>query len=41
MKKAIIDREGEILPANGFDQTHFELAKAGYRPAADKSAANG
>ncbi len=38
---AIKDREGEMIPGNGFDQTHFELAKAGYRPAGDKSAAHG
>ena len=37
----ITDREGEILPANGFGQTHLELAKAGYRPANDKDAVNG
>ena len=38
---AIGDRADEMLPASGFDQTHFELAKAGYRPVADKSVANG
>ncbi len=39
--EAIGDRADEMLPASGFDQTHFELAKAGYRPVADKSVANG
>jgi hypothetical protein len=38
---AITDRQDEMLPGSGFDQTHFELAKAGYRPANDKGAAHG
>jgi hypothetical protein len=38
---AITDREGEMIPLNGFDQTHVELAKAGYRPAIAQDAASG
>jgi NAD(P)-dependent dehydrogenase (short-subunit alcohol dehydrogenase family) len=38
---AITNRDGEMLPASGFDQTHFELAKAGYEPANDQDVAHG
>jgi NAD(P)-dependent dehydrogenase (short-subunit alcohol dehydrogenase family) len=38
---AITDREGEMIPLNGFDQTHVELAKAGYRPAIAQDVASG